>query len=129
AVITHGTDTTEETAFFLDLTLNNTKPVVLASAMRPATALSADGPMNLLQAVTLAAAPGAVGRGVMSVSNDRIASAYYISKTSTTKIDTFKAPEQGYLGVFISGVPKFYFEPARPTGKPSFDVSKLNELP
>lgn len=128
-VITHGTDTTEETAFFLDLTVRSPKPVVVVGAMRPATAISADGPMNLLEAVTLAAAPQAQNRGAMVVLNDRIASGFYITKTNATMIDTFKAAEQGYLGAFISGAPKFYFEPAQPVGKPSFDVSKLAKLP
>lgn len=128
-VITHGTDTTEETAFFLDLTVGSPKPVVVVGAMRPATAISADGPMNLLEAVTLAAAPQAQNRGTMVVLNDRIASGFYITKTNATVMDTFKAAEQGYLGAFIGGVPKFYFEPARPVGKPSFDVSKIEKLP
>lgn len=128
-VITHGTDTTEETAFFLDLTVGSAKPVVVVGAMRPATAISADGPMNLLEAVTLAAAPQAQNRGTMVVLNDRIASGFYITKTNATVIDTFKSAEQGYLGAFIGGTPKFYFEPARPSGKPSFDVSKIDKLP
>lgn len=69
-VVTHGTDTLEETAFFLDLTVNSTKPVVVVGAMRPATALSADGPLNLYQAVTLASSPNAVGRGAMITLNE-----------------------------------------------------------
>lgn len=69
-VVTHGTDTLEETAYFLDLVVNTTKPIVVVGAMRPATALSADGPLNLLQAVTLAASPNAVGRGAMITLNE-----------------------------------------------------------
>lgn len=69
-VVTHGTYTLEETAFFLDLTVNSTKPVVVVGAMRPATALSADGPLNLYQAVTLAASPNAIGRGAMISLNE-----------------------------------------------------------
>lgn len=128
-VITHGTDTMEETAFFLDLTVNSTKPVVIVGAMRPATAISADGPMNLLQSVTLAASKEAENRGAMLLLNDRIAPAFYVTKTNTTVVDTFRVAEQGYLGVFTGTTPHFYYEPAKPTGKPSFDVSKLDKLP
>ena len=128
-VVTHGTDTTEETAFFLDLTVKSAKPVVVVGAMRPATAISADGPMNLLEAVTLAASKEGENRGTMVVLNDRIAPAFYVTKTNSTTIDTFKASEQGYLGVFIGGVPKFYYEPAKPVGKPYFDVSNFDKLP
>lgn len=128
-VITHGTDTTEETAFFLDLTVKSHKPVIVVGAMRPATAISADGSMNLLEAVTLAASKEAEDRGAMVVLNDRIASAFYVTKTNSTTIDTFKSVEQGYLGTFIGGAPKFYYEPSKPVGKPFFDVSKYESLP
>ncbi|MGL4858693.1 MAG: type II asparaginase [Enterobacteriaceae bacterium] len=128
-VVTHGTDTLEETAFFLDLTLKTKKPVVIVGAMRPATALSADGPMNLLQAVTLAASPQAWSRGVMEVSNDRIASGFYVTKTNPTSLDTFKAPEQGYLGTFVNGKPQFWYSAATPTNKPWFDIQGLQQLP
>lgn len=128
-VITHGTDTLEETAFFLDMTVKSERPVVLVGAMRPATAVSADGPMNLLEAVALAAHKGAERRGVMAVLNDRIASGFYVTKTNSTTNDTFKAYEQGYLGVFTSGQPRFFFEPAYPMQKMYFDVSKLESLP
>lgn len=128
-VVTHGTDTIEETGFFLDLTVRSKKPVVLVGAMRPATAISADGPMNLLEAVVLAASPASADRGSMIVLNDRIASAYYVSKTNSTALDTFKVPEQGYLGSFVGVTPHFFYTPAKPTGKPSFDVSQLDALP
>jgi|TARA_B100000700_G_scaffold115762_1_gene130271 L-asparaginase len=128
-VITHGTDTLEETGFFLDLTVDSDKPVVMVGAMRPATAISADGPFNLLEAVTLAADEGAEGRGAMIVLNDRIGSAYYTTKTNAIMMDTFKATEQGYLGAFISGKPHFYYTPATPTDKPRFDVTSLDGLP
>ncbi|KAK1914481.1 hypothetical protein P3342_010470 [Pyrenophora teres f. teres] len=84
-VVTHGTDTLEETAFFLESTVNSTKPVVIVGAMRPATALSADGPLNLYQAVTLAASPAGRNRGTMIVLNDRIGSAFYTTKTTPTR--------------------------------------------
>lgn len=128
-VITHGTDTTEETAFFLDLTVKSSKPVVVVGAMRPATAISADGPMNLLEAVTLAASKEAENRGAMVVLNDRIASAFYVTKTNSTTLDTFRAADQGFLGTFIGGAPKFFYEPATPAGKPFFDVSTHESLP
>ena len=128
-VITHGTDTLEETAFFLDITTKTNKPIVLVGAMRPATAISADGPMNLLQAVTLASDQHAQKRGVLAVLNDRINSGFYITKTHAGAVDTFKAVEQGYLGTFLNNRPVFYYEPASPTGKPYFDVSELAELP
>lgn len=128
-VVTHGTDTLEETAFFLDLTTAGNKPVVVVGAMRPATAISADGPLNLLQAVTLAANPNAQNRGTMVVLNDRIGSAFYTTKTNTTAVDTFRATEQGYLGMFIGTTPKFYYSAATPTGKLHFDVSNVKAFP
>lgn len=129
AVVTHGTDTTEETAFFLDLTINSIKPVVVVGAMRPATAISADGPMNLLEAVSLATNKESENRGVMIVLNDRIGSAFYTTKTNSTTLDTFKAVEQGYLGTFIGVKPKFYYSAAKPINKPFFDISNINTLP
>jgi len=128
-VVTHGTDTLEETAFFLSMTIRSEKPVVLVGAMRPATAISADGPINLLEAVTLAASPSAMGRGPMIVLNDRIASAYYATKTNANLLDTFKAVEQGYLGYFDNIKPKFYYQPALPIGKAYFDLTSTTVLP
>lgn len=128
-VITHGTDTLEESSFFLDLTIDNPKPVVLVGAMRPATALSADGPLNLLQAVTLATSPNARGRGAMIVLNDRIGSAYYTTKNNANSVDTFYSTEAGQLGFFINQVPYFYYEPAQPVGKVHFNISGLTDLP
>ncbi|KAF2649215.1 Asparaginase/glutaminase, partial [Lophiostoma macrostomum CBS 122681] len=104
-VVTHGTDTLEETAFFLQSTVNSSKPVICVGAMRPATALSADGPLNLLQAVTLAASPAGVDRGTMIVLNDRIGSAFYTTKNNANTLDTFFSTEAGQLGVFINQVP------------------------
>lgn len=128
AVVTHGTDTLEETAFFLDLTVKSDKPVVVVGAMRPATAISADGSMNLLEAVTLATDKGAEKRGAMVLLNDRIGSAFYTTKTNATALDTFKANEQGYLGAFYGGVPRFFYQPAAPANKPFFDVSDKTSL-
>ncbi|KAI2603590.1 L-asparaginase [Hypoxylon fragiforme] len=128
-VITHGTDTLEESSFFVDLTIRSEKPVVFVGAMRPATAISADGPINLLEAVTLAADPDARGRGTMIVLNDRISNAYYTTKSNANSLDTFRAVEQGFLGFFINIKPKFYFAPALPLGKPYFDVMNTTCLP
>lgn len=84
-VITHGTDTLEETAYFLNLTVKSEKPVVLVGAMRPATAMSADGPVNLLNAVALAGSQEAVGKGVLIAMNDQINGARDATKTNTTR--------------------------------------------
>lgn len=129
-VITHGTDTLEETAYFLSLTVKTEKPVIVIGAMRPATAISADGPMNLLNAVKLASSPKGVGKGVMITMNDTIVSARDVIKTNTTNCDTFKAPEIGCMGYFTSGEPYFYsVSTKRHTAATEFDVSKLTSLP
>lgn len=106
-VITHGTDTMEETAFFLSLVVKSEKPVVLVGSMRPATAISADGPANLYNAVALAANPQARGRGPLIVLNDEIQYAREAEKTNTTSLDTFKSPNRGRAGVMNTG--KAYF--------------------
>lgn len=129
-VVTHGTDTLEETAFFLDLTTGaSRKPVVMVAAMRPATALSADGPLNLLQATALAANPSAKNRGTLIVMSDRIGSAFYTTKTNPISLDAFRATEQGSLGVFVGKEPNFYYSAATPTGKMEFDVAGVQSLP
>ncbi|PCG88791.1 L-asparaginase, type II [Penicillium occitanis (nom. inval.)] len=129
AVITHGTDTLEETSFFIDATVNCGKPVVVVGAMRPATAVSADGPFNLLEAVTVAASPLSRNRGALVVFNDRIVSAYYATKINANTLDTFKAPEMGNLGELISDIPYYFYPPVTPTGKTAFDVSNVEEIP
>ncbi|MFU0842535.1 MAG: L-asparaginase [Burkholderia sp.] len=98
-VVTHGTDTMEETAYFLGLVLKTHKPVVLTGAMRPATALSADGPLNLLNAVRVAADPNAAGRGVLIVFNDVIGSARDTAKVHPTNAAAFRGPDLGMLGM------------------------------
>ena len=128
-VITHGTDTLEETAYFLNLTVQSKKPVVLTGAMRPATAISADGPMNLLNAVRLAASPQAFDRGVLVCLNDQIDSARHVTKTHTTSLDTFKSP-LGPLGCMNDGHPTFYNRvDRRHAGDTEFEVRHLTELP
>ncbi len=112
-VITHGTDTMEETAFFLNLVIRSVKPVVLVGAMRPATAISADGPMNLYNAVAVAAQADAGGRGVLVVANDEIHFAREISKTNTTQLGTFQATARGLAGVVNAGRLHLYGPPVR----------------
>ncbi|TGO51951.1 hypothetical protein BCON_0151g00250 [Botryotinia convoluta] len=129
AIITHGTDTLEETAFFMDATVNCGKPVVIVGSMRPSTAISADGPFNLLEAITVGVSPKAVGRGALVVLNDRIVSAYYVTKTNANTMDTFKAIEMGNLGTLISNTPYFFYPPVEPTGKIAYDISNVTEIP
>ena len=129
-VITHGTDTMEETAFFLNLVVKSDKPVVLVGAMRPATATSADGPKNLYNAVALAANPESRGRGVMIAMDDIILGARDATKTNTVRTDTFKSPNSGPFGTISDGVPHFYMKTAEPnTINTEFDVKNLKTLP
>src|SRR5499427_8704208 len=110
-VITHGTDTMEESAFFLNLTVKTDKPVVMVGSMRPSTAVSADGPLNLYNAVGVAADPNAKGRGVLVVMNDQIQGAHSLTKTSTTAVQTFMSPLRGLVGVANYGKNDFYATP------------------
>ncbi|WP_205127122.1 type II asparaginase [Paenibacillus ginsengarvi] len=129
-VVTHGTDTLEETAYFLHLTVKSRKPVVVTGAMRPATALSADGPLNLYNAVALAASRSAEGRGVLITLNDAIGSARDMSKRHTTTADAFGQRDFGLLGWIVDGVPRFYYESVRRhTWQSEFDVGGLRSLP
>lgn len=129
-VITHGTDTLEETAYFLNLVVKSDKPVILVGAMRPATAISADGPVNLLNAVRLAASKESRGKGVLIAMNDEINSSRDATKTNTTHVSTFKAPELGYLGYINNGKPYFYRESTRKhTYQSEFDLTGITKLP
>ncbi len=110
-VVTHGTDTMEETAFFLNLTVNSGKPVVMTGSMRPATAVSADGPLNLFNAVAVAAHVDSRQRGVVVVMNDRIHGAHSLTKTNTTSVETFLSPVNGVMGTVIYGAVKFFRGP------------------
>lgn len=115
-VITHGTDTLEETAFFLDNVLRTDKPVVIVGSMRPSTATSADGPSNLYEAVEVAADPHARGRGVMIVLNDTIQAARWSTKTNTTEVQTFESPNAGPIGYVDPASVRFLTPPFTRTG-------------
>ncbi|QBL12392.1 type II asparaginase [Campylobacter helveticus] len=129
-VITHGTDTMEETAYFLNLTIKSDKPVVLVGAMRPSTAISADGPKNLYNAVALAADKNAKGKGVMVSMNDKIQSARGVVKTHSLNVDAFSSPDFGDLGYIVDGKVFFYNNVAKVhTKNAPFDVKNLKELP
>lgn len=129
-VITHGTDTLEETAYFLNLTVKSKKPVVVVGAMRPATAISADGPMNLLNAVRIAANKESSNRGVLVALNDEIDAARDVTKTNTLMTNTFKSPELGILGYMESGTPVFYRKTTRRnTINSEFSLKGVASLP
>lgn len=129
-VITHGTDTIEETAYFLDLVVKSKKPVVIVGAMRPSTAISADGPINLYNAVILAGSEEAVGKGVLVCLNDQINAGREVTKTNTSTLDTFKTPELGFLGYIQDNKPHFYRQSTRRnTAETEFDISGLDSLP
>jgi len=129
-VVTHGTDTMEETAFFLNLTVNTTTPIVLTGAMRPATVLSPDGPLNLYNAVAVAANKHSVGIGVIVVMNNKILDAHSLAKTNTTAVETFLAPIRGFIGSVNYGKAKFYRSPYRThTSKALFHDTVHQKLP
>ena len=129
-VITHGTDTIEETAYFLNLVVKTRKPVVLTAAMRPSTALSADGPLNFYNAVAVAADKEAAGRGVLVVINDWIHGAASLVKTSYTAVQSFLSPLRGLVGTVAYGDPEFYRGPVgRNTIDSEFSLEGVKELP
>ncbi len=129
-VITHGTDTLEETAYFLNLVVKSDKPVVLVGAMRSATSMSADGPLNLYNAVSVAADKSSAGNGVLVVLNDEIHAAREVTKTNTSSVDTFKSRNTGQIGRVYYGKVVYTAKNLKKHTKNSvFDVSKLDTLP
>ena len=129
-VVTHGTDTMEETAYFLNLTVKTDKPVVLTGSMRPATSISADGPMNLYESVCVAASEEAVGQGVLIVFSDRIYTARSVTKISTYSVMAVAAGETGSIGVVRDGTVFLYESPSkRHTTGSEFDISGFETLP
>jgi L-asparaginase len=129
-VVTHGTDTMEESAYFLNLTAKTDKPVVLVGSMRPSTAVSADGPLNLYNAVAVASDPEAKGRGVLVVMNDEIHAAHSLTKASTTAVETFMSPKRGLVGTSNYGKQDWFNSPTwKHTKQSEFDVSSVTKLP
>jgi len=129
-VVTHGTDTIEETGYFLNLVVKTKKPIVLTASMRPSTALSADGPLNFYNAVAVAANPEAAGRGVLVVVNDWIHGASSLTKTSTTAVQTFLSPVWGLIGTVAYGEAEFYRGPVgRNTATSEFSIEAITSLP
>jgi L-asparaginase len=129
-VITHGTDTIEETGYFLNLVVKSRKPVVMTASMRPSTALSADGPLNFYNAVAVAANKEAAGRGVLVVINDWIHGASSLTKTSTTAVQTFLSPLRGLVGTVAYGKSEFYRGPVgKHTTESEFSLDGVTALP
>ena len=129
-VITHGTDSLEETAYFLHLVVKSDRPVVLTGSMRPATSLSPDGPLNLYNAVAVAADPGARGSGAIVVLNDDLHSALDVTKSHTTDVQAFVSPGPGLLGTASYGRIRYFRQPARRhTTESEFSTLDLSVLP
>ena len=128
-VITHGTDTLEETAYFLTLTVHTTKPIVVVGSMRPGTALSADGALNLYNAVATAASPSAGSKGVLVVMNDEIHTGRDVSKSINVRTEAFKSP-WGALGMVVEGQAHWFRAPVkRHTVHSEFDIDQIDSLP
>lgn len=129
-VITHGTDTMEETAYFLDMTVKCEKPVVLVGAMRPATEKSADGPLNLYNSIVVAKDAKSANRGVLVAMNDQVLGARDVTKTSTTAVQTFSSPNFGTLGYIHNSKVDYERSPeSKHTTATPFKVDELDSLP
>jgi len=129
-VITHGTDTQEETAYFLNLVVKSDKPVVTTGAMRSSTSISAEGPLNLYNAVAIAASEESRGKGVLVTLNDQIHSARDVSKMNTTNVGSFVSPIKGVMGGVFYGRLGYFREPAtKHTTSSEFSVKNVTSLP
>ena len=130
-VITHGTNTLEETAYFLNLVLKTDKPVVIVGSMRPSSAISADGYLNVVNAVRVASDPSSRGRGCLVVMNDTIFSGRDVTKNSTYRVEAFQSRDLGPLGVAdADGRVVYYHSPARKhTADTEFDLRSAQSLP
>jgi L-asparaginase type II len=128
-VVTHGTDTMEETAYFLDLTVGSCRPVIVTGAMRQATAIGADGPANLFDAISTAAAPAAEGRGTMVLLNDEIFAARDVTKIHTTRPDAFDSPTRGPLGDVTRRVEFYHPAPRTACTQPQFTLTPTTTFP
>ena len=128
--ITHGTDTLEETSYFLDLTVKSDKPVVMTGSMRPSTAMSADGPLNIFNAVAIAADKTARGRGVLVSIDDDVHAAHDLIKTHTTDVATFRSGEAGLVGAVLFGKTIWYRMPVNVhTSKSEMSTAGAKSLP
>ena len=128
-IITHGTDTMEETAWFLSLTVGGCEPVILTGAMRPANAVGADGPANLRNAVRAAIAPASRGRGAMILMNDEIFAARDVTKSNTTRLNAFTAPDAGVLGLADPDTLVYHRPPPATCPAPAFDLGTIGPFP
>ena len=127
-VVTHGTNTMAETAWFMNLAVNIKKPVVFVGSQRPWSALSGDGPLNMYNAVRVAATPAAAGKGVLHAMNQNINAARDVTKLSAYRVQTFQSIDLGVMGVADPDIVKFYSEPTRRhTFKSEFNITSLPE--
>ena len=127
-VVTHGTDTMADTAYFLDLTLPGDRPVIVTGAMRPSDMAGADGPANLTSSARVATDPDARGRGAMVVMDDRVFVARDVTKTNSTRVETFQAPERGPIAI-VNPEGVLFHQPSPRRAAPLFDIANVRELP
>lgn len=129
-IITHGTDTMEETAFFLNLTHLSKVPIVLVGSMRSSNEVSADGPANLINAVRVGISPEAIGKGVLVVMNDNISAGRDLLKMNNRRVDAFPSTELGFIGFCDPEKVTFYRSPMKPhTSESEFNIYNLDSLP